>query len=168
MKSLILVLTLFAFPTISRAEMIGVVPDSWDFGDVQVGDSITRQFLISSLDEFTPLTIDSITIVSDPFSAFSITAIDPIPLEFHFDDPPIALSITFTPPSVGEFAAILQIDSNDIHNFPPDGLVEVPLTGRASEVPEPSSLVLGLTGCAFGLLRRRRRGSQRSSVYGRI
>lgn len=132
----ILFLTVFAFPASGLAQAIGVSPDSWDFGNVQVGDSAVRQFLISSIDPLTPIELGEISIESDPVSAFAITYIDPVPSELYVEDGPVVLEVTFTPPFAGVFDAVLRIESNATHDFPPDGVVDVPLTGETSPIAD--------------------------------
>ena len=147
-----------ALPVTGSAQSVSVTPLGWDFGEVTLGDSASSLFRIESTGPFTPVTIGAVTIEDDPFSAFSITDIDPIPPELRAPDF-FNVEVTFAPPFPGLYQGILHVESNDIHDNPPDGDVLRSLTGR-STVPEPGSealwSLLGLIGGAFAGWRRMR------------
>ncbi|MBN1910244.1 MAG: PEP-CTERM sorting domain-containing protein [Pirellulales bacterium] len=161
MRYLVLVLAFFAFPAVCAAEAVSVTPMEWDFGDVVVGESVSKVFGIESIDPLTPVELGQIDIENDLFSAFTITLLDPIPAELYIEDGPIHFEVTFTPLSLGYFDAVVSIESNDTHNFPPAGTVLVPLMGNgvSTAVPEPGSLVvwllLGAAGLVYAWSRRR-------------
>ena len=158
MKYLILVLSLFALPAISMAQSVSITPLEWYFGNVLVGESASTLFRIESTDHYTPIEMGIITIEDNPFSAFSITQIDPIPDQLYwpeFRD----IEVTFAPQAAGQFDSILHIETNDTFDNPPDGLVLRSLSGRGV-VPEPSTLALletyVLTLLGLGARRRKR------------
>jgi hypothetical protein len=158
MKYIVLVLALFAFPAVCAAEALWVTPPEWDFGDVVLGESANALFQLVS-DDSSPLEIYALTITDDPYSAFAITGVDPDPIPpFLFEGEFVDATVTFTPPHVGHFDAIFQIQCNDhLHEY-----VDIPLTGRgvSGVIPEPGSVVvwslLGLVGLTFAVWRRKR------------
>lgn len=123
-------LCLLALARVAQGQAGEVIPASLDFPDRVVGSSAVLMLALYSTDEFTPLEPGSISITDDAGGAYQITHLDPIPLELHFDDPPVMVEVTFSPGAASEFPGELEIETNDIHNHPPDGLILVPLTGR--------------------------------------
>jgi hypothetical protein len=164
MKNVVLVLTLFLFPGVCAAEAVSVTPMEWDFGNVPVGETATALFQIANTDPVTPVELGRIGIEDDPFSAFTITFLDPVPAELYVEDGALNCEVTFAPPSLGFFDGVLEIESNDTHNFPPAGTVYCALSGRGvmGAVPEASSVVIWLLlGLLGGIVAsRRKRTSQ--------
>lgn len=69
---------LFALlPLRATAENIGVSPESWDYGDVALGDSAVMSFTLESLGPDTELRVDMIRILYDDTGSFHIVSITP-------------------------------------------------------------------------------------------
>jgi len=132
------------------AQNIDADPTSWDFGDVNVGDSAPKTFTITGLADGG--IIDGIGIQMDIAGAFSLVGAPMIPVFIDLGDV-VAFDVLFTPPSIGSFTADLRISSTDLRN----PVWDVPLTGESSTaVPEPTTLTLWVLGLG-GLAYRRRR-----------
>ena len=155
------VLILFAFPAVVVAQTANVTPWGWDFGDVLVGETATKVFGIESLDPLTPVELGAIEIRNDPFSAFTVSLLDTIPAELYVEDGPFNIEVSFTPTSTGPYDAVLHIETNDTHHYPPAGHMVCALSGQgvSNAVPEPGSLaiwsLLSLAGLAYAWRKRK-------------
>jgi hypothetical protein len=135
-----LALLLLLLPLRATAENIGVSPESWDYGDVTLGESEVQSFTIESLGPDTPLRVDMIRILDDASGSFHIVSITPTITFPHYLDVGDTLEavVSFTPGAEGLVTANLFILSN-AHN---DSTYYVPLQGVGiDEEPTPSELM---------------------------
>ena len=171
-KVICAICTVLALPKLARGENISVTPLSWDFGVVDIGESVRHEFQILSMGP-TPLTLNSL-VFDDPTSPFFVTGVvlnrPPLPPEdltwplgtsVFLPGEFLDLEITYSPVTVGDHSTNLRILSDAT---PPDHDLDVALFGTggpANVIPEPSTFViwgvLGAAGIAY-----RRRGRRRS------
>ncbi len=118
--------------TVIGAPDIAVDPTSYDFGQVFFGSTPTADFAVRN-----PGT-DTLHVASVGFDDGAYTAD-----QSAFDVPPhgaVGLTVTFDPPSVGTYPAVMTITSDD----PDQGTLPVALSGEAVPPPDfsvtPSSL----------------------------
>lgn len=131
-------------PLGAAAQGIDVSPESWDFGDVLVGNATIMVFAITSV-ESVPLTVHSVEIVDDATSSFSIIGDAPPPSVTLYQGESTEVIILFSPASEGTHSASLRIDSDA---EPPDNNFLVPLSGTGITSGlnygyDPSSLDFG-------------------------
>jgi hypothetical protein len=132
--SLVAFLLLAPIGTALAIPLIKVTPLSYDFGQLQLGDSATTTITIENIGD-SSITLSSITFAASSSEDFRL----PIPLPFllpRFFSPglKVLLEVTFTPTN-GEVSAIIEIMNSD----PYKPTVEVTLTGSGpaqSEEPE--------------------------------
>lgn len=132
----------------ASAQNISVAPNPGNFGDVEVGESVTVVFTLTSLGPV-PLTLFDATIEDDPLTSFFVTFPGSQILSTgEFYD----LPVMFSPLSLGSHSAVLNISSNAV---PPDNDIDIVLQGtgvEATAIPEPPVLwllVLGLASLAL-------------------
>lgn len=126
---LLLGFAVLAAPLTAAAENVGIAPPDLDYGEVDLGETITLPLTISSLGP-TPLMISAVEITDDPNGVFEITYIDPIPPELIAGDS-IYAEVTFSADVLGTNLGTLTIVSNDRE----DPTMDVSLMG---EVVDPS------------------------------
>ena len=105
------------FPMLAVANpkpIIGVIPDSIDFGEVDIGDSATKGLLITNFNGHT-LEVYSITFEPGSSDAFMISNPPVMPLLIPTTSTH-ELAIVFTPTVEGEVFGTLTITSNDLAN----------------------------------------------------
>ncbi|MFH2093408.1 MAG: PEP-CTERM sorting domain-containing protein [Pseudomonadota bacterium] len=180
---LIFAAALFCMPVPSFAQSLSIESDTiewgagglikWDFGEVEVGNSVSQTVVLSSADINAPLTIHSVLIYelgdsgwilsSDPFDILNCNPY-PIPSELYAGEKTVTVQVGFSPLSIGLFDDFkFTIHSNDhLEEF-----TEIMLTGRgifkSTTVPEPSAIVLlGIGLVAFSGALRRRPNKQKS------
>lgn len=111
--------------------MLYVSPSEWNYGDVELSNPSSKAFQLSNLGTST-ITIDTgdIYISNDPAGEFAVDATYPISLTYG--DPPVEITVTFTPDNLGLRTATLNIDDNlsarTVHTYDLSG------TG----IPEPA------------------------------
>lgn len=154
-----------AAPAVVWAEEISVTPESWDFGEVQVGASGSATFTASSggptavwiyLVQVTPDGTDALICGEDVTCAFSITAAPGLPLELPAGES-VNLDVKFAPSAAGPSEAYLNIVTNDAYGE--DDLF-IHLTGVGVEPPsdDPADMMAALLdffdeSVAAGMLR---------------
>jgi hypothetical protein len=182
--TLLTLLTMFlllALPMTASSQSIEVDPLSWDFGDVVVGETATKEFTVACIAQDTlMITLVALTAEED-FSVpylehdFEITggpdlhydaSIDHITAGPTFIDNGSSVNweVTYSPTSIGLHNAELFILSND-YDPPEDSQIYVHLTGNGVDsgitpVPEPATMLLlgtGLIGLA-GFRRKFKKG----------
>lgn len=144
MKKIVLSLSLLALflqPCITTAQEVLVTPESWDFGEVLVGESAEATFTMTS-DIDDDLRIFAVAFLpgEDPdfdVIGFSQPIGDPMPLGTSID-----FYVTFTPTTAGFHSAFVTVVSNDNSNPIADFLVK----GYGGPIPEPATLLLLFTG----------------------
>jgi hypothetical protein len=163
-RKIVLLACVFAFPEVTTAENIDVIPDSWDFGNVLVGDMASTTFTVEADG---PAAGDmsivyGVDIVDDPAGAFTLDlgGSPDFPWVLFMGDDLVPdfqqFDVSFIPPSPGDFSARVTIDSTHV-----GPIWSVPIEGHSlGIVPEPGSLIvwslLGLVGVACGWRRRGR------------
>ena len=152
-------------PTQVTAQDIEIDPFGWNFGSVELGSSESMFFELLSLGPV-PLTVcmleitesESMSSAESPF--FSISLLPPLPDVIPPGDM-ITFEVTFSPTELGFQDAFLHIWSDAT---PPDSNLSFLLQGTgvsAGPIPEPSTLLLMVSGVvALLFLRRRRRPGQ--------
>ena len=125
--------------TIAQANPdIEVIPLTVDFGEVEIGNSITDTITVNNIstvqDEILDLIFVQLSSDSDP--EFSIST-NPSPVSLHTGESS-DIEITFTPSVVGSRSAILYIVSSD----PANALVEVQLSGNGVSSSSVVPLIL--------------------------
>ena len=104
---------------------IDVTPASHDFGEVTAGSSATAVVTLSNLGD-ADLTVDSLAFAPQ-IDSFSMTPPLTLPITIA-PEGTHEITVRFAPATVGDFASVLQITSDD----PDEPLVEVALTGVGS------------------------------------
>jgi len=169
--SFLLLFFVLVAPSQGMAQTILADPISWDFGDVNLGESSTKIFRLTSGGP-SPLTIygleflnatDSSLAPPPEFSIISYTYSDSsIPQNFPdsstilFLDQYVDLELLFLPTVAGMYEAELRIVSDA---EPPNNILDLPLSGTgvsANPVPEPLSLFLFGSGLLGAFIRKRR------------
>jgi hypothetical protein len=148
--SLILALAALAAPLTASAEEIEITPDpySWDFGNVEVGQSASQIVTLTSI-ALTPLTITGLVIIGD--TDFAITSIvrydeegnslgEVVPdILLYPIGSSVEVEVTYSPTKEGMAAAVLEIHSDD--RPPPGPIAEFDLQGfGVPETPPPAML----------------------------
>ena len=131
-------------PLGAAAQGIDVSPESWDFGDVLVGNSTIMVLTITN-EGPVPLTVTSISILDDPTLSFSIIGDAPPPSVSLLSGESIDVLLEFSPTSEDTHSATVRIDSDA---EPPDNIFLVPLSGTGITSGlnygyEPASLNFG-------------------------
>ena len=157
--------SMFVFlPLKSLASYIDVDPASWDFGEILIGDSASKEFVVSNADPDIGdvITVYYVEIWDDPFSAFALDLHGislPIDLEFPSTTPTapefIAFDVIFTPPGAYLYNATLAVEGT--HAGAP---WRIPIQGRGVSVPEPATIFLFGSGLV-GLVGLRRKFKKR-------
>ena len=109
------------------APLISVVPDTLDFGTVQVADTSLGQLIIRNEGD-TTLVVQQIDLTGSNPAVFSLATALPIAIEAGKTD---TVDVRFTPASAEQFEAVALISGND----PFHPAVEVVLTGSGSLPP---------------------------------
>ncbi|HGJ63868.1 TPA: choice-of-anchor D domain-containing protein, partial [bacterium] len=122
--------------TAMQAPEIRVSTNNIDFGNIQLGTSLTIPLTIYN-DGNGALTINSITIDDTQFTVSQYSEVSP--------SSSITVNVKFTPTSVGEKTSTLRISSND----PDEAIVLVTLKGNAFRLPTPEISVTP-TSISFG------------------
>jgi len=122
--------------TATQTPDISALPTSIDFGDVQLGTSLTIPLKIYN-DGNGELRINSITIDDPQFTVSQHTNVGA--------GSNITVNVKFTPTSIGEKTATLTINSND----PDEPIVLVPLKGNVFRLPTPD-IAIAPTSINFG------------------
>lgn len=128
-----LLLLLGLLPLCVVAQSIAVTPESWDYAEVAIGESVVKAFTIASLGPDDELRVDIIRIVDDDSDAFRVVSIDP-PITFpHYLEvgETLEVVVSYAPGSVGLHTASLLIYSN-AHDAP---FIYVPLQGTGVDIP---------------------------------
>ena len=137
---------LLLLPNVMVAQNIEVFPQpSWDFGGVDIGDTATKTFTITSTSVYIASEIYAVNITVDSSDAFSL--IDPPASGSSLDpDEWLQFGVIFAPSfESNDFTANLRIESTDLRH--PDW--DILLTGQSpAVVPKPSSLSLLGIGAA--------------------
>ena len=171
-KALVFLLCLIMFPISTSGQQLSVDAYSLDFGFIEIGDSATRKLTITTPDPLTPIEFGSFEITNDLYNYFTLSNITYydarrdettsglywnkiVPAEFYVDDF-LYVDVTYTPLSAGIHTAVLEIESNDTHQFPPAGTAKIDLTGGAWPIPEPTTMFL-FGACLISLVRTTRR-----------
>ncbi|MCA9232157.1 MAG: PEP-CTERM sorting domain-containing protein [Planctomycetales bacterium] len=159
-ESFIFGLVVFAFPLRLHAQSLEVVPQEWDFGDVQVGDFMEATIRGNSAAPFSPLVVQDVypetTGTDFSIEGFTISPGSNLP---GVEMPPFVIPpgeyfdviVRFTPLSLGQQSVDLIFVTND-HKEP---FIPAALTGRGVPIPEPSALVLLLLGSGIAVAWRR-------------
>ncbi len=127
--------------TIAQANPdIEVIPLVIDFGEVEIGNSITDTITVNNISPVQQeiLNLFAVQLSGDSDSDFTIIT-NPAPISLQPGES-ADIEIAFAPSAVGSSTAILQIISND----PANGLVELQLSGIG--VPSSSMVPLILKG----------------------
>ncbi len=148
-----------------NAQSIELDLDTWDFGDLELGNSDTRNFRITSTIEI-PLTVDRISFTSDSSSSFFIdelllNGLTPIssvpPGQFLRQGEFLDLLVRFTSDSLGLHTGEIRISSNA---EPPNQSLFIQLSGNSvssQPIPEPTIFVLmGLGFAGIGYVRKKK------------
>jgi hypothetical protein len=109
------------------APIISIVPDTLDFGTVQVADTALGQIIIRNNGD-TTLVVQQIDISGPNSGTFSLATLLPITIETGNVD---TVDVLFFPPTAGQFDAFLVVNSN----APANPNVEIVLTGNGSLPP---------------------------------
>ncbi len=120
---------ILAVPLAADAQDAQIVPDSLDFGQVCVGDSVVLPFQVRSIDPEFSLTVDEIYITEDPSGSFEITLTEPAVLPADLDlGESMLVEVTYVPMTAGTHSGTVTVRSND-HDDP---VIDVPLTGEGA------------------------------------
>lgn len=120
------------------AQIIAVVPDSWDYGGVEIGSSEPMSFLISNTKVGTVLNVYSVAVVDDDTGSFEIASMShTLPAELEEGDS-METVVTFTPTVDAMASASLAVASDCDEN----PLLYVPLQGEGVDVePTPDEMM---------------------------
>jgi len=134
LASLFLSATFFV-PLQVAAQGIDVTPLDWDFGDVELGSSVSKVFIITNPGPV-PLSVYNVTIEDDATSSFSIESDVPPPTSIVYPENPsgypttLEVEVVFSPTSLGSHTASIFIESDA---EPPNNRLYVPLNGTGVE-----------------------------------
>jgi hypothetical protein len=137
-------------------------PGSYDFGSIVLGESVMVTVAVTGhmISTVNDICFDNIpgfgcTPSPDSYRDFTLLNLPKFPHEFSLSPDPISFDIIFAPTALGPANAEIRIDSSDLTN---PWYVQIRGIG-VSEIPEPSTLVLLLTGMV-GIAGNHRRGSR--------
>src|SRR5262249_49812772 len=125
---------------------IVVVPDHVDFGMVASQMTVTAHVLVSNNGTDASLNISAASITGDP-ADFAVAGFNQ-GISLLPGTGSLALTLTFHPPSAGDYQAALHLSSDDLDN--PE--LDVPLTGQARDLPPctwlatPPAITFGTVG----------------------
>jgi hypothetical protein len=119
---LLIGLAVMAAPLIASAQCIEVTPESWDYGDVKVGNSESQIVTIHSCAS-SAVTVYYIGIVEGALEAFTVGPVPDVPFPLPGGET-LEVEVTFTPPELGVHEAFLYI----VHDAP-GSEIEIDLVG---------------------------------------
>jgi hypothetical protein len=125
---LIFVVGLF---TPAKADQLEVLPTQHDFGDVEVGTTVTTIVSMRNSNG-SAVTVESIGFQAGGSGDFSLVNAPPTPFDLALNET-VEVVVAFSPSDVGYVSAVLQIDSTDWSN--PTQEVTFGGTGVAVQTP---------------------------------
>ncbi|MCK5068285.1 MAG: choice-of-anchor D domain-containing protein [Bacteroidales bacterium] len=105
----VVVLSMILLVALAPVHALEVSPSSCNFGDVEVGTSISTIITITNIDPF-PVSIDHIEMIGS--GDFSATSSISLPLILEFGET-VDIIVVFTPSAEGEFSADLVIQNGE-------------------------------------------------------